>query len=108
MDEKYFEEARISVCNDIDREILNLKHFMEGIDEDTFGDDPKVIGEIVERIFYADEGLKKLAGVLSFIDCWEDNGDPPRLSQRATFNEKGGELKDWQKEIMMREVTLED
>ena len=102
---KDFEDVRISLSNGIDREILNLKHFMETIDEDTFGNDPHVVGKITERIFYVSEGLKKLGAVLSFIDCWEENGEPPQLSQHAGFEEKS-EIKDWQKEIMMREGTL--
>lgn len=85
---KDFEEVRTSLCNGIDREILELKHFMESIDENTFNTDPAVISEIVERILYASEGLKKLAGVLSFIDCWEENGEPPQLSRKASFLEE--------------------
>lgn len=102
---KDFEEVRIGLCDGIDQEILKLKHFMEAIDEDKFSEDPKAVAEIVERIFYANEGINKLANVLSFIDCWEENGDPPQLSQRASFAEES-ELKEWQKEVMMREGTL--
>ena len=102
---KDFEDVRINLSNGIDREILNLKHFMETIDENTFGNDQRTVANIAERIFYASEGLKKLSAVLGFIDCWEENGEPPQLSQYAIFT-KNSELKDWQKEIMMREGTL--
>jgi len=102
---KDFEDVRIGLSNGIDREILNLKHFMETIDENTFGNDQRTVANIVEQIFYANEGIKKLVNVLSFIDCWEENGEPPQLSQHARFEEKS-ELKDWQKEVMMREGTL--
>lgn len=102
---KDFEDVRISLSNGIDREILNLKHFMETIDENTFSYDPRTVANIIERIFYANEGLKKLIAVLGFIDCWEENGELPQLSQHASFEEKS-ELKDWQKEVMMREGTL--
>ena len=102
---KDFEYVRISLCNSIDDEILKLKHFMEGIDEKTFNDEPEVVAEICERIFYASEGLKKLAGVLSFFDCWEENGEPPQLSQEARFDSPSS-LKEWQKEIMFSEGHL--
>ena len=104
-----FEEIRIGLSDGIDQEILKLKHFMEGIDENTFNHDPEVVAKICERIFYASEGLQKLASVLGFFDCWEESGEPPPLSQHARFDkeeEEESELKDWQKEIMMREGTL--
>lgn len=82
---KDFEDVRVSLCNGIDDEILKLKHFMEGIDENTFGNDSETVGRICEKIFYTAEGLKKLADVLAFIDCWEENGEPPQLSTGSRF-----------------------
>lgn len=101
-----FENVRIDLSNGIDHEILALKHFMESIDENTFGDDPETTAAICERIFYTAKGLEKLADVLSFVDCWEENGEPPQLSRDARFEVKENGLKDWQKEIMFREGNL--
>ena len=93
-----FNEVRTNLTNDIDKEILSLKHFLEGVDEDKVINDPEICAEVAERIFYAAEGLKKISSVLEVIDGWEENGDPPQLSNKEQSN-----LKDWQKEIMFSE-----
>jgi len=83
---KDFEEVRIGLCNGIDQEILKLKHFMESLDDDSIIDNPDLEAEIYGRIFYASKGIEKLASVLGFIDCWEENGEPPQLNQTAIFS----------------------
>ena len=85
---KDFEEVRVGLSNQIDREVLGLKHYMEALDEEVITSNPDLMGKVVERIFYTFSGLEKLAAVLSFIDCWEENGEPPQLSYRASFMSK--------------------
>ena len=76
---KDFEEVQTGLNKQIDQEILGLKEYLKDIQPDDLKDSEKT-GEIVERIFYASEGLKRLACVLGFMDCWEDNGQPPQIS----------------------------
>lgn len=82
---KDFEEVRVGLSNQIDREVLGLKHYMEALDEETITSDPDQMAEVVERIFYTFSGLEKLAAVLGFMDCWEENGEPPQISYKASF-----------------------
>ena len=100
-----FNEVRTNLINDIDKEILSLKHFLEGVDEEKVINDPEICAEVAERIFYAAEGLKKISSVLEFIDGWEENGDPPQLSNSGYFvrQKEQSNLKDWQKEVMFSE-----
>lgn len=87
-DAKDFEEVRTSLLEQLDREILNLKHWLESETDEALTDNPLVSGEAVERIFHAEKGIEKLSNTLSFFDCWEENGDIPQLSQRAEFRKK--------------------
>ena len=87
-DAKDFEEVRTSLLKQLDREILNLKHWLESKTDEALTDNLLVNGEAVERIFHAEKGIEKLSNTLSFFDCWEENGDIPQLSQRAEFREK--------------------
>ena len=85
---KDFEEVRISLCNQVNKEIAELKEYFSGIDIDEIKTDPEKTGEACEKIVYASEGLKKLSCVLGFVDCWEENGDIPQLSRTASFSSK--------------------
>lgn len=66
---KDFEEVRTSLLKQLDREILNLKRWLESKADDELTDDPLVSGEAVERIFHAEKGIEKLSNTLSFFDC---------------------------------------
>lgn len=83
-----FEMVRKALSDQIDREVLDLKHWLESKTDDEIVNDPKMMSEVAERIFYVNAGLMKLSGVLGFFYCWEENGDIPQLSQRAEFREK--------------------
>ena len=78
-----FEEARIGLSNQIKREITELKKNLEEFDEKAAFDYDSV-AKAAERIFYAAEGLKKLSNVLDYIDCWEENDEPPQISWKAS------------------------
>lgn len=73
--------ARKSLIFQSEKEVINLKNYLNSIsDDDIRGDDSKILGDAVLQIFLTGEGLKRLAGVMEYIDLWEENGDPPQLS----------------------------
>lgn len=78
---KDFEEVRTSLLKQLDHEILNLKHWLESKTDEALTDNPLVSGEAVERIFNAEKGIEKLSNTLSFFDCWEENGDIPKINE---------------------------
>ena len=83
-----FEYVRTGLTNQIDREILGLKRWLDSKTDEELTSDPKIVGETVSRIFYTMKGLEKLNSVMGFIDCWEENGDIPQLSQKASFEKE--------------------
>lgn len=78
---KDFEEVRTSLLKQLDNEILNLKHWLKSIPDEALINNPLVSGEAVERIFSAEKGIEKLSNALSFFDCWEENGDIPKINE---------------------------
>lgn len=85
---KDFEEVRASMLRQVDKEIMGLKHYLENLNEEDLVNNPDGTGEACEKIVYASEGLKKLSTILNFIDCWEENGDIPQLSQKVSFEKE--------------------
>lgn len=83
-----FEYVRNSLLNQIDREILGLKKWLNSKTDEELTSNPATVGETVSKIFYTMKGLENLNAVMGFMDCWEENGDVPQLSQRASFKKE--------------------
>ena len=77
-----FENLRVHLLNGMVQEIEDLKEYLTPFSYQDIEDvDGEELAEITNRIFYAAEGLKKLSTVLTFMDCWEENGEPPQISE---------------------------
>ena len=74
---KDFENVRIELNTQIRSEIENLKNFL--IENDGLED--LLPEKVIKRIIKTAEGLKMLTCVQTFMDCWEENGEPPQINQ---------------------------
>ena len=68
-------DARDGLENRIRIEIKNLKAHLNSINEDDNAEEAFV------KILHTAEGLKKLVDVCTFIECWNENGEPPQLNK---------------------------
>ena len=74
-----FEDVKNSLWNQINREIVELKKSLLYFDESASHKNAEQTNKVISDILYAADGLKNLISVLSYIDCWDENDEPPQM-----------------------------
>ena len=92
-----FGNIRKCLCEQVDSEILGLKNFLSGVNEDELAYDLELCSEAIKRIFLAYKGLERVSSVLNFIDAMEEGGgNCPRLNtvgeSVAQFRKEGADI----------------